>query len=89
MMILRATSILGGQKEDNGMICSIPQNEAIKDAIKQKSYLSIRFGKTPGCSNAILFPFLYFFFFFFFFCLNLYLFVILFSHLHCTLNTLF
>jgi len=67
MMILRATSILGGQKEDNGMICSIPQNEAIKDAIKQKSYLSIRFGKTPGCSNAILFPFLYFFFFFFFF----------------------
>jgi hypothetical protein len=89
MMILRATSILGGQKEDNGMICSIPQNEAIKDAIKQKSYLSIRFGKTPGCSNAILFPFLSFFFFFFFFCLNLYLFVILFSHLHCTLNTLF
>jgi hypothetical protein len=24
MVILRATSILGGQKEDKGMICSIP-----------------------------------------------------------------
>jgi hypothetical protein len=24
MMILRVTSILGGQKEDKGMICSIP-----------------------------------------------------------------
>jgi hypothetical protein len=26
IVILRATSILGGQKEDNEMICSIPRN---------------------------------------------------------------
>jgi hypothetical protein len=26
MVILRATSILGGQNEDNGMICSIPHS---------------------------------------------------------------
>jgi hypothetical protein len=26
MVILRATSILGGQKEDKGMMCSITQN---------------------------------------------------------------
>jgi hypothetical protein len=26
MVILRDTSILGGQKEDKGMICSITQN---------------------------------------------------------------
>jgi hypothetical protein len=31
MVILRGTSILGGRKEDKGMICSIPQYQKQKD----------------------------------------------------------